>query len=126
MKIVVYGVDSIAVRRRLLRLARPDVVSELLYTGRVLTAAEGAPLGLVTRLSDDPREAAHTLAREIAKKSPHAIRAGKQLLRGAVGLGPKESFLLETELQLGLLGSPNQMEAVMSVMQKREPTFSDV
>ena len=79
-----YGlIPDMSITQTLLRLARPDVVSELLYTGRVLTAAEGAPLGLVTRLSDDPREAAHTLAREIAKKSPHALRAGKQLLRGA-------------------------------------------
>jgi hypothetical protein len=36
-----------------------------------------------------------------------------------------ESFLLETELQLGLLGTPNQVEAVMSVMEKRAPSFAD-
>jgi enoyl-CoA hydratase/carnithine racemase len=122
-----YGlIPDMSISQTLLRLARPDVVAELLYTGRVLTASEGAPLGLVTRTADDPREAAHTLAKEIATKSPHAIRAGKKLLRGAVGLGPKESFLLETDLQLALLGTPNQMEAVMSVMQTREPSFSDV
>jgi len=43
-----------------------------------------------------------------------------------VGKGPKESFLLETELQLGLLGSANQMEAVQAVMTKREASFADV
>ncbi|MBX7193582.1 MAG: crotonase/enoyl-CoA hydratase family protein [Sandaracinaceae bacterium] len=121
-----YGlIPDMSLTQTLLRLVRPDVAAELVYTGRVLPASEGLGLGLVTRLSDDPRTAAHELAREIATKSPHAIRAGKKLLRGAVGLGPKESFLLETELQLGLLGTPNQMEAVMSVMQKREPTFVD-
>lgn len=122
-----YGlVPDMSFTQTLLRLARPDVVAELVYTGRVLPASEGAGLGLVTRLAEDPRTAAHELAREIASKSPHAVRAAKKLLRGSVGLGPKESFLLETELQLGLLRTSNQMEAVMAVMQKREPTFSDV
>ncbi len=122
-----YGlIPDMSLTQTLFRLARPDVVAELVLTGRVLPASEGVGLGLVTRLSDDPRAAAHALAKEIATKSPHAVRAAKALLRGAVGLGAKDSFLLETNLQLGLLGTPNQMEAVMSVMQKREPTFSDV
>lgn len=122
-----YGlIPDMSITQTLFRLARPDVVAELLYTGRVLPASEGLGLGLVTRLSEDPLTAAQALAQEIAERSPHAVRACKKLLRGAVGLGPKESFLLETELQLGLLRTPNQMEAVMSVMQKRKPTFSDI
>jgi hypothetical protein len=36
-----------------------------------------------------------------------------------------EAFALETDEQLLLLGSPNQMEAAMAVMQKREPSFED-
>jgi enoyl-CoA hydratase/carnithine racemase len=123
---VKYGlVPDMGFTQTLLRLARTDVVAELLYTGRVLPASEGLGLGLVTRLSDDPRGAAQALAAEIAQKSPDAIAAGKKLLRGSVGLGPMESFLLETELQLGLLGTPNQVEAVMSVMEKRAPSFAD-
>lgn len=122
-----YGlIPDMSLTQTLFRLARPDVVAELMYTGRVLPASEGLSLGLVTRLADDPRAAAHALAKEIASKSPHAIRAGKQLARGAAGLDAKESFLLETRLQLGLLRTPNQIEAVMAVMQKREPTFVDV
>ena len=32
---------------------------------------------------------------------------------------------LETELQVPLLGSPNQMEAVQANMMKRDPSFAD-
>jgi enoyl-CoA hydratase/carnithine racemase len=122
-----YGlVPDMGATQTLLRLVRPDVAAELLYTGRVVLAPEAQSLGLVTRLADDPHAAARALARDIASKSPHAIRADKRLLRGAIGASPKESFLLETELQLGLLGTPNQMEAVQAAMTKRAPSFVDV
>jgi enoyl-CoA hydratase/carnithine racemase len=122
-----YGlVPDMSASQTLFRLVRPDVAAELLYTGRVVLAPEAQSLGLVTRLAEDPHAAALALAREIASKSPHAIRADKKLLRGALGMGPKESFLLETELQLGLLGTANQMEAVQAVMTRREASFADV
>ena len=43
----------------------------------------------------------------------------------AVDLADPARLRLETELQLKLLGSKNQMEAVMANMQKRAPTYSD-
>lgn len=121
-----YGIiPDMSMTQTLTRLARPDVVAELVYTGRVLDAREGLALGLVTRLDEDPSAAAHALAREIAKKSPDAVRAAKHLLRGSVGQRPRESFLLETHLQLMLLGSPNQQEAAMAMLEKREARFAD-
>ena len=65
------------------------------------------------------------LAATIATKNPHAIRAGKKLLNQALHMDVAAAFRLETDLQLQLLGSKNQMEAVMANMQKREPVFSD-
>ena len=38
---------------------------------------------------------------------------------------PATILLQETEEQVALIGSPNQMEAVMANMQKREPKFAD-
>jgi enoyl-CoA hydratase/carnithine racemase len=81
------------------RLVRLDVAKELTYTGRVISGTEAAALGLATHVSDTPREAALELAREIASKSPTAIRAGKQLL-DASGLVDLETGLrLEESLQ---------------------------
>ena len=121
-----YGlIPDMGVSQTLMHLVRPDVAAELIFTGRVVFAPEAQSLGLVTRVHASPAEEAQRLAREIARKSPHAIRSGKRLLRRAVGATPRVSFGLETELQLELLGSPNQMESVMAVMQKREPEFID-
>ena len=36
-----------------------------------------------------------------------------------------DALKLETALQVTLLGSPNQMEAVQANMMKREPEFKD-
>jgi enoyl-CoA hydratase/carnithine racemase len=107
------------------RLVRLDVAKELTYTGRVVAGSEAAALGLATHVSDTPREAALELAREIAGKSPSAIRAGKRLLDAAGLLDLEEGLRLEERLQSSLLGKPNQIEAVRANAEKREPRFSD-
>ena len=58
-------------------------------------------------------------------RCPEAVRASKQLWERAPELSDAEALKLETELQLPLMGSPNQMEAVQANFQKRPPVFSD-
>jgi len=106
-------------------LVRLDVAKELTFTGRIVDGREAAALGLVTRVADDPHAAATAMAREIAAKSPDAIRAGKRLLTDAPLLGVADGLRLEERLQRSLLGTPNQLEAVASNMQKRPSQFSD-
>jgi len=121
-----YGlVPDMTATKTLAALVRPDVARELVWTGRTVGADEAVTIGLATRRDDDPIAAALATAREIAKRSPHAIRAAKKLMRETAPIDARAAFLLETELQLGLLGSPNQMEAVAAVMGKRDPSFVD-
>ncbi len=118
-------IPDMGASRTLLGLVRPDVAKELTFTGRVVSGEEAVALGLCTRLAEDPVAEALETARTIASKSPHAIRAGKALFERAPELSVKEAFLLETDLQLTLLGSKNQMESVQANFQKREPRFVD-
>jgi len=106
-------------------LVRLDVAKELTFTGRVVSGSEAVELGLATHLSDTPREAALALAREIAQKSPSAIRAGKKLLDAAVTASVADGLRLEETLQAGLIGRANQIEAVKANLEKREPRFQD-
>ena len=106
-------------------LAREDVVRELTYTGRIFSGLEAKEYGFATRVCDDPRAEALATAHEIAGKSPHAIRAGKRLLNEAVITDPKSGLMQETVEQVALIGSPNQVEAVLSNMQKREAAYAD-
>ena len=64
-------------------------------------------------------------AREIAGKNPHAIRAAKRLFDLAQDGTTAELLLAESVEQKALLGSPNQMESVMSNMQKRPANYRD-
>ena len=107
------------------RLVALDVAKELTFTGKIVSGVEAAELGLATRVSEKPYEDAMTLAREIAGKSPDAIRAGKRLLNAAGLVSLAEGLQLEEELQRSLMGSPNQMEAVQANLEKRTPRFRD-
>lgn len=111
--------------RTLLRLVRIDVAKELTFTGRIVSGSEAAALGLATQASDAPHEAARELAREIAGRSPDAVRAAKRLFREAPELGDAEGLRLEETLQRGLLGGANQAEAVRANLEKREPRFTE-
>lgn len=119
-------IPDMGITQTLLPLVRPDVARELTYTGRRVSGTEALALGLVTRVVDDPQAEAKALADTIATKNPHAIRAAKALFERAPALGVAEGLALETELQLPLLGSKNQLEAVQANMQKRAPVFDDV
>src|SRR5580704_15677091 len=117
-----YGlVPDMTASQTLLRLVRPDVAKELVFTGRVVTGEEAGRIGLATRVAADPLAEATT----IASQSPHAIRAGKALLDRAPAMSAIDALAFETTLQLGLLGTPNQMEAVQAAMTKRTARFSD-
>jgi enoyl-CoA hydratase/carnithine racemase len=118
-------IPDMSASQTLRRLVRLDVAKELTFTGRVLSGEEAAALGLATHVSDTPREAALELAREIASKSPSAIRAGKQLLDATGVLDVEAGLRLEERLQKTLLGTSNQIEAVRANVEKREPRFSD-
>lgn len=109
----------------LVRLVGLDVAKELCFTGKMLTGAEAADLGIATHLVDDPLAAAHDLAREIAGKNPHAIRGMKALLNAAGTRPLADSLVDESRLMASLIGSPNQVEATMAYFEQRDPNFMD-
>jgi enoyl-CoA hydratase/carnithine racemase len=105
-------------------LVRDDILRELTYTGRIFSAQEALGYGLATRICDDPRAAALEVAREVAAKSPDAIRAAKRILN-RLSADPVPALLAESIEQQKLIGSPNQQEAVRANIDKRAPNFVD-
>lgn len=105
-------------------LVRDDILRDLTYTGRIFSAQEAMTYGLATRICDDPRAAALEVARDIAGKSPDAIRAAKRLLNN-LPVDPGPALLAESVEQQKLIGSANQTEAVRANLEKRAPRFAD-
>lgn len=106
-------------------LVREDLVRELTYTGRIFSGEEAGQLGFATRVVADPRAEALAVAREIAGKSPDAIRAAKRIYNDAPYQSVEQGLVAESIEQGRLIGSPNQVEAVMANLQKRDPNFAD-
>ncbi len=106
-------------------IARDDVLRLLSYTAQEFTAEAAAGHGFVTQLSANPLEDALALAHTIAGKNPHAIRAMKRLANAM----PEESgdalLMAESVEQQAIIRSPNQVEAVKAVFEKRAPVFVD-
>ena len=106
-------------------LVRDDVARELTYTGRIFSGEEALAMGIATRVSNDPHGDAMKLAVEIASKNPDAVRAGKRLFNLVADADQKTILLNESKEQGALIGTPNQVEAVMSNLQKRVANYSD-
>lgn len=102
-----------------------DRAKELTFTGRMVSGEECGQIGLATRVAPNPLEEALAMAREIASKSPTAVRGAKRLLNASPYRGVAEQFKDERETIGSLIGSPNQVEAVMAYFEKRDPKFTD-
>jgi enoyl-CoA hydratase/carnithine racemase len=118
-------VPDMGITQSLPRLVSIDVAKELTFTGRRVSGEEAHALGLVTRVADDPLTAARELAAEIASKSPHAVRAAKRLYDEAWTASAADALKLETELQVSLIGSPNQIAALTAGATGDQPVFAD-
>ncbi len=106
-------------------LARSDLIRELTWSGRQFSGREALEYGFATRVCDDPRADALAFAREVAGRSPDAIRGGKRLLNLAEAHALADILQAESDEQIALLGSPNQREAVRANLEQREPRFVD-
>jgi enoyl-CoA hydratase/carnithine racemase len=118
-------IPDMGITRTLPRLVSIDVAKELTYTGRVVSGTEAAALGLVTRVADDPLAAAQQLAAEIASRSPDAVRRAKRLYDASWTGAAPDTLALEAQLQLELIGSPNQLAAVAAGFSHEPAQFTD-
>jgi len=104
---------------------RADHLRELVYSARVIEAAEAERLGLVTAVVDDPLACARMFAAQVVGNSPDAMRAAKRLLNLLPDADADAAAVLRAEAleQTALIGSPNQREAALSVLEQRRPMF---
>ena len=107
------------------RIMKEDLIRELTYTGRIFTGVEAKDYGIATHLSEAPHHDAMKLAHEIASKSPTAVQTAKAIYNKLGDSTDAEALLTESVEQDKIMGSPNQIEAVMAGLEKRAGNFKD-
>ena len=107
------------------RLIGWSKASEIIFTGKTLSAKESEDMGLVSKVvnSNEIYEEALVLAGKIAKNAPLAVQASKRMMR----MGLNENFddhVHHVFLQLlPLFQSDDFKEGMASFMEKRDPDF---
>lgn len=107
------------------RMVGPYRMRELYYTARRVPAQEMLALGGVSRVVPHERlsEEARALAREIASKSPAAIRLAKEALNRVEALPLKEAYRTEQDYTARLSRYEDSREAMRAFQEKRPPRF---
>ncbi len=107
------------------QLVRADIAKELTFTARVFDGREAYAIGVATRLSETPYDDAMAMARDIASRSPDAVRGAKALFNGLLHGAARQQFADERRVIGSLIGQPNQVEAIMANFEKRTANFVD-
>lgn len=107
---------------RLIGLARTN---ELLLTGRLVSGAKAAQLGIMN-YAEEPTEVmprALKLAREIAGCAPAVVRMMKRSIYRDLDWNPRATAELDAHLQSRTYEMEDAREGVAALLEKREPVF---
>ena len=110
---------------RLVDLIGPARTKEMLFTGRLLDAAEAASLGLVTRMAEPDAidDVVRDLADTVADNAPLTIRATKEVVR-RIALRRRLDESAADDLTASCYGSRDFREGVAAFLEKRPPSFT--
>lgn len=98
---------------------------EIMLAGREVSAAAAERLGLINRQVDAAGllTEAKSLAHDIAKLAPIAIRACLESVRVGLGLSLDEGLAVETRLFAELFATADMREGTRAFLKKRAPVF---
>ena len=119
-------IPDMGISTTLPRLTSYDKAMELTMTNREFLAKEAFDLGVVTKISNDPKKDSKAIAKNILNKSPDAIIQLKKLYKKAWSTERGQLLKLEANLQTTLMGGENQIEAISANFGQRDPHFKPV
>lgn len=114
--------------QRLPRIIGDGMMRELAYTGRTLDGAEAQAIGLVNRVYENPKalmEGVNELARQIAEKSPLAIRGTKEMIRYMRDHRVDDGLEYIATWNAAMLQAADLRVAVAAHMARQKPDFAD-
>lgn len=107
------------------RLVGLDKATDMMMTGRFVSAEEAGRIGLATQVvADDKLDAAvSALAKQMAASAPRALAFTKQAIRRSLDRGMEEEFDYEIFAQVQCLQSADHREGVAAFFERRAATF---
>lgn len=107
--------------QRLARAVGKAIAMEMVLNNRTLSASEALQFGLVNRVVPVERylEEAISLAEEIAKRAPLALRLGKEAVNHAFETSLSEGLRAERRAFYSLFASEDQKEGMAAFSEKR-------
>lgn len=121
------GIHSgMAISYLLPRIVGVPLAADLLFTGRLVSGAEAAAIGLVHEAvaPDEVLPAARARARAIAACAPEAVRLMKRSLYDGAGWDPRTAARRESFPQAATMRSEDGREGIRALLEKREPRFT--
>jgi enoyl-CoA hydratase len=111
--------------RHTMRLMPHSIAREMILTGRKVYGPELFRLGVVSACvaPDELMNTAMAMARNIAKKSPAALRFAKRAINTVETMSLREGYRFEQNLTIELTGHEDSKEAMKAFIEKREPVF---
>lgn len=111
--------------QRLPRLIGPNQAKELVYTGKIVSAAEACNLGLVNRV-DPPEELMASVmktAHTMATKGRISLRAAKQAINSGLDASLDTGLKIEQDAFAICMASEDAREGTRAFIEKRPPAF---
>jgi len=98
---------------------------EMIYTGRMLSAAEAEEMGLITRSvpSNELDTVVNEALRAIAAKAPLAAKMGRQALATAENMTLENALDYLCEQLEAVAGTEDALEGMMAFVEKRQPQW---
>lgn len=114
--------------QRMPRLIGDGMLRELAYTGRIVDADEALRIGLVNRVFPDQQtllQGVTDLARQIAQKSPLAVRGTKEMIRYMRDHRVDDGLEYIATWNAAMLQAPDLKVAMAAHLSKQKPDFAD-
>lgn len=109
------------------KVVRPAHAADLIYSGRLVDAAEAKEMGLITRIIEpqDLLPAARAIATGMtSRSSPFALRLSKEVLNETTtGISLENALKLENRTQVVATLTDDADEATLAWREKREPVW---
>ncbi|WP_246664190.1 enoyl-CoA hydratase [Tardiphaga sp. P9-11] len=100
---------------------------EMLLTGEPISAERAREIGLVNRVvsADTERDAAIALAQQVARKSAHTVRIGKEAFYRQAEMNLADAYRFAAEVMTENMMARDAEEGIGAFIAKREPKWED-